>query len=180
MLNTCPKCGVLWTEVKPPPLTECPTCGVIFVKFLAAQQDKRKRAGEQAAQAARAAEKAAAKTKPEPLVEPKAKPVATTLARCPACDGLVAIGTAVHAGRTDAMTRRSDGMSAWPPGAASALMRTWRPWERSTSPRTAGGKARTSRNGFKGGHRERPWHSPVRSPQSADTRQCVGRLRRLQ
>lgn len=35
----------------------------------------------------------------------------------------------------------------------AALIRNWKPWERSTGPRTAEGKARTSRNGFKGGHR---------------------------
>ena len=31
------------------------------------------------------------------------------------------------------------------------LIRTWRPWEHSTGPRTDEGKARTARNGFKGG-----------------------------
>ena len=36
----------------------------------------------------------------------------------------------------------------------AALIRSWRPWEKSTGPRSAEGKARTSRNGFKGGHRE--------------------------
>lgn len=35
----------------------------------------------------------------------------------------------------------------------AALIRTWRPWEKSTGPRSEEGKARTSRNGFKGGHR---------------------------
>jgi hypothetical protein len=35
----------------------------------------------------------------------------------------------------------------------AALIRTWKPWEQSTGPRTDEGKARTSRNGFKGGHR---------------------------
>ncbi len=35
----------------------------------------------------------------------------------------------------------------------AALIRTWRPWEQSTGPRSAEGKARTARNGFKGGHR---------------------------
>ena len=35
----------------------------------------------------------------------------------------------------------------------AALIRTWRPWEKSTGPRSVEGKARTSRNGFKGGHR---------------------------
>lgn len=33
----------------------------------------------------------------------------------------------------------------------AALIRTWRPWEQSTGPRTAEGKARTARNGDKGG-----------------------------
>lgn len=35
------------------------------------------------------------------------------------------------------------------------LLRRLRPWERSTGPRTAEGKARTSRNAFKGGTRQR-------------------------
>jgi hypothetical protein len=34
----------------------------------------------------------------------------------------------------------------------AALIRTWQPWARSTGPRTDEGKARTARNGFKGGH----------------------------
>lgn len=33
------------------------------------------------------------------------------------------------------------------------LIQQWRPWEKSTGPRTAEGKARTARNGFKGGDR---------------------------
>ena len=33
------------------------------------------------------------------------------------------------------------------------LIHRWKPWEQSTGPRTAAGKARVSRNGFKGGHR---------------------------
>jgi len=37
----------------------------------------------------------------------------------------------------------------------AALIRTWRPWERSTGPRTPGGKARSARNAYKGGHRNR-------------------------
>lgn len=32
------------------------------------------------------------------------------------------------------------------------LIRTWRPWERSTGPRIDAGKSRASRNAFKGGH----------------------------
>ena len=37
----------------------------------------------------------------------------------------------------------------------AALIREWKPWERSTGPRTAEGKSRTARNRFKGGHRAR-------------------------
>ena len=33
----------------------------------------------------------------------------------------------------------------------AALIRAWKPWEQSTGPRTVEGKARTARNGFKGG-----------------------------
>lgn len=32
----------------------------------------------------------------------------------------------------------------------AALIRTWKPWEKSTGPRTDEGKARTARNGYKG------------------------------
>jgi hypothetical protein len=35
----------------------------------------------------------------------------------------------------------------------SALMHRWRPWEKSTGPRTAGGKANVARNAYKGGNR---------------------------
>jgi hypothetical protein len=35
----------------------------------------------------------------------------------------------------------------------ASLIRNWKPWERSTGPRTEAGKARTARNGFKGGQR---------------------------
>jgi hypothetical protein len=34
----------------------------------------------------------------------------------------------------------------------AVLIRTWRPWERSTGPRTAAGRAKASRNAWKGGH----------------------------
>jgi hypothetical protein len=47
--------------------------------------------------------------------------------------------------------------SGWTPerrARQAALIRNWRPWEQSTGPRSAEGKARTSRNGFKGGNRE--------------------------
>lgn len=36
----------------------------------------------------------------------------------------------------------------------SAAIRQWQPWERSTGPRTAAGKARVSRNAWKGGTRD--------------------------
>ena len=34
----------------------------------------------------------------------------------------------------------------------AALIRTWKPWERATGPRTADGKATASRNAYNGGH----------------------------
>jgi hypothetical protein len=34
-------------------------------------------------------------------------------------------------------------------------IRRWRPWEQSTGPRTPEGKARVSRNAWKGGHRQK-------------------------
>lgn len=37
----------------------------------------------------------------------------------------------------------------------SELIRTWRPWERSTGPKTPEGKAVASRNPWKGGHRSK-------------------------
>jgi hypothetical protein len=33
-------------------------------------------------------------------------------------------------------------------------IRGWQPWEHSTGPRTAEGKARVSRNAYRGGHRQ--------------------------
>ncbi len=35
----------------------------------------------------------------------------------------------------------------------SELIRLWKPWDRSTGPRTLEGKARVSRNAYKGGTR---------------------------
>ena len=35
----------------------------------------------------------------------------------------------------------------------AAAITTWRPWEQPTGPRTAAGKARSSRNAFRGGFR---------------------------
>ena len=36
----------------------------------------------------------------------------------------------------------------------SAAIQRWRPWERSTGPKTAAGKARVARNAYKGGNRQ--------------------------
>lgn len=36
----------------------------------------------------------------------------------------------------------------------AALIRTWNPWKQSTGPRTPEGKAASSMNAWKGGHRE--------------------------
>lgn len=36
----------------------------------------------------------------------------------------------------------------------AALIRNWKPWERSTGPRTPEGKARSAQRGYKGGTRE--------------------------
>ena len=34
----------------------------------------------------------------------------------------------------------------------AALIRTWKPWQQATGPRTPDGKAKASRNAYKGGH----------------------------
>ena len=44
----------------------------------------------------------------------------------------------------------------------AALIRAWKPWAQSTGPRTVEGKARTARNGFKGG-RWRELHELTKS-----------------
>lgn len=46
----------------------------------------------------------------------------------------------------------------WTPEARARqaeLIRTWKPWTKSTGPRTAEGKAKAAQRGFKGGHRQR-------------------------
>ena len=46
-------------------------------------------------------------------------------------------------------------MSDWSPerrARQAEAIRRWRPWEHSTGPRTADGKARSARNAFKGAH----------------------------
>ena len=43
----------------------------------------------------------------------------------------------------------------WPPerrARQAELIRAWQPWTRSTGPRTLEGKAKASRNAWKGGH----------------------------
>lgn len=49
----------------------------------------------------------------------------------------------------------------------SELIRTWRPWEKSTGPRSTDGKARVARNAWKGGMR-------------AETRRFARLLREMQ
>jgi hypothetical protein len=46
--------------------------------------------------------------------------------------------------------------NGWTPerrAAQSTEIKNWRPWEHSSGPRTADGKARSSRNAWRGGHR---------------------------
>ena len=45
--------------------------------------------------------------------------------------------------------------SSWTPerrARQAALIRTWKPWQQATGPRTPDGKATASRNAYKGGH----------------------------
>jgi hypothetical protein len=44
-------------------------------------------------------------------------------------------------------------MDTTAPGPATAAIDRWKPWQRSTGPRTLDGKARVSRNAYRGGHR---------------------------
>jgi len=49
----------------------------------------------------------------------------------------------------------ADMANGWTPerrARQAEMIRTWKPWEKSTGPRTDEGKARTAHNGFKGGH----------------------------
>ena len=48
-------------------------------------------------------------------------------------------------------------MNGWTPerrARAAQLIHTWKPWERSTGPKTTEGKAKVSRNPWKGGERQ--------------------------
>ena len=45
--------------------------------------------------------------------------------------------------------------SSWTPerrARQAALIRTWKPWQQATGPRTPDGRATASRNAYKGGH----------------------------
>ncbi len=53
-------------------------------------------------------------------------------------------------------TPRASGWSTERRAAHAAAMRRWKPWERSTGPRTAAGKARAARNALKHGLYARP------------------------
>lgn len=47
-------------------------------------------------------------------------------------------------------------MNGWTPerrARQAAAIRAWRPWERSTGPRTEAGKAKVARNAYRGGER---------------------------
>lgn len=47
-------------------------------------------------------------------------------------------------------------MSSWTPerrARQAELIKRWKPWQQSTGPATAAGKATASRNTYKGGHR---------------------------
>ena len=49
-------------------------------------------------------------------------------------------------------------MNGWTPERRqrqAEAIRTWRPWERSTGPKTAEGKQRVARNAWRGGHRQK-------------------------
>ena len=51
--------------------------------------------------------------------------------------------------------KRSKMASGWTPerrARQAALIRTWKPWQQATGPRTPDGKATASRNAYKGGH----------------------------
>jgi len=61
-----------------------------------------------------------------------------------------------RAGQSQTNFWRNNPMNGWTEqrrSHQSQLIRNWMPWERSTGPRTAGGKARVARNAYKGGVR---------------------------
>ena len=72
-------------------------------------------------------------------------------------------------------------MNGWTPerrARQAAAIRRWRPWEDSTGPRTAAGKARSARNAYTGGHwrRERDFFKAWRQA-FRDQRRVLDRLR---
>lgn len=48
--------------------------------------------------------------------------------------------------------QKSNGWTPERKARQAALIRAWKPWQKSTGPRTAAGKAKASRNAFTGGH----------------------------
>ena len=53
------------------------------------------------------------------------------------------------------MTKGVKMANGWTPerrARQAALIRTWKPWQQATGPRTPDGKATASRNAYKGGH----------------------------
>ena len=60
----------------------------------------------------------------------------------------------------------------------AALIRRWRPWEKSTGPRTADGKARSASNAWKGGLRQEL--RDVRAALKEQSRYLSGCVRILQ
>ncbi|HYM18564.1 MAG TPA: hypothetical protein VEU06_08380 [Micropepsaceae bacterium] len=64
--------------------------------------------------------------------------------------------------------------SGWSPerrARQSMAIRAWRPWTRSTGPRTAAGKAKTAMNAYKHGARSRRFREELRAVRSA-LRRC--------
>ena len=60
----------------------------------------------------------------------------------------------------------------------AALIHTWCPWEKSTGPRSDDGKARASRNGYRGGHRAMLRElSRIVTAEVQEARELVERLR---
>ena len=53
---------------------------------------------------------------------------------------------------TSAVSRMANGWTPERRARQAELIRTWRPWEQATGPRTDDGKATASRNAFRGGH----------------------------
>ena len=69
-------------------------------------------------------------------------------------------------------------MNGWTPerkAQQSALIRRWKPWEKSTGPKSPEGKTKVSRNAFKGG-----WRDLLRDVSLALRQQEKARLRMVE